>query len=121
MNIALWVLQGLLAFHTVSGGVWKFTNSVEAVPSLKALPHQVWLTLGALELLVGLAFVVPALHGSLAILAPIAAVCIAVEMLMFSGVHFSSGDKNHGLVVYWLAVAAICAFVAYGRFVLVPL
>jgi hypothetical protein len=32
-----------------------------------------------------------------------------------------SGDPNYGQIVYWLVVAAICAFLAYGRFVLRPL
>jgi len=41
-------------------------------------------------------------------------------MLLFSGLHFYSGDANYGPMVYWLIVAAICAFIAYGRFVLKP-
>ena len=27
---------------------------------------------------------------------------------------------NYGPMIYWLVVAAICAFIAYGRFVLKP-
>ena len=49
---------------------------------------------------------------------PIGALCIAAEMLLFTGVHLFSGDSNYGQVIYWLVVAAICAFIAYGRFVL---
>lgn len=121
MNILLWGLQAILAFHTIAGAVWKFGNSEQAVPSLKATPHGVWLGLGVVELLVGVALVVPALHRPLAVLAPLAACFIAAEMLLFCIVHSSSGDKTIGPVVYWLVVAAICAFVAYGRFVLAPL
>jgi hypothetical protein len=33
----------------------------------------------------------------------------------------SSGSTASGELVYWLVVAAICAFVAYGRFALEPL
>ncbi|HKT35939.1 MAG TPA: hypothetical protein VJR03_14020, partial [Nitrospira sp.] len=68
-----------------------------------------------------LALIVPALSKSLAILVPIAAACIAVEMLFFSGMHLYSGEANYGHLMYWLVVAAICAFIAYGRFVLQPL
>jgi hypothetical protein len=57
---------------------------------------------------------------TLGILAPIAAACIASEMLLFSGVHLQSGSAEHGQVVYWLIVAASCAFIAYGRFSLKP-
>ena len=44
----------------------------------------------------------------------------SAEMLLFSAVHLASGDANHGPMIYWLVVAAICAFIAYGRFVLRP-
>ena len=121
MNILLWVLQILLALHTAMGAVWKFSNSERAVPSLKAIPHGVWLAMSVVELLCALALVVPAIDGSLAILAPIAAICIAVEMLLFSALHLSSGDRTRGPLIYWLVVAAICAFIAYGRFVSMPL
>lgn len=120
MNILLWVLQILLALHTVAGAVWKFSNSEQTVPSLSAIPHGVWLGLIVFELLCSLALILPAFSKPLAILAPIAAVCIAAEMLLFSGLHLYSGEANHGEMIYWLVVAAICVFIAYGRFVLEP-
>jgi hypothetical protein len=36
------------------------------------------------------------------------------------GVHIYSGYAEYGPMIYWLVVAAICAFIAYGRFVLKP-
>jgi hypothetical protein len=51
MNILLWVLQILIAAHTAIGAVWKFSNSEQTVPSLKAIPHQVWLGMSVFELL----------------------------------------------------------------------
>lgn len=119
MNVVLWVLQVLLAAHTAIGAVWKFSNSVEeTMPTLGAIPHGVWLGLGAVELLVAAALVVPALSSSLAILAPLAAAFIVFEMLLFSGVHLASGASDHGPMIYWLVVAALAGFVVYGRFVL---
>ena len=120
MNILLWVLQILLALHTTMGAVWKFSNSERTVPSLNAIPHGVWLAMSVVELLCSLSLIVPAFNQSLAILAPIAAACIAAEMLLFCGLHIYSGDANYGPVIYWLVVAAICAFIVYGRFVLKP-
>lgn len=120
MNIFLWVLQILLAFHTAVGAVWKFSNSEQTVPSLNAIPHGAWLALIALEILCSLALIFPAFYKPLAILVPVAAVCIAAEMLLFSGLHLYSGDANYSPMIYWLVVAAICAFIAYGRFVLKP-
>ena len=120
MNTLLWVLQILLALHTLMGALWKFSNSEQAVPSLRAIPHGVWLAIIVLELLCSLGLVLPAFNKRLAILAPLAAICIAAEMLLFSGLHLSSGDANYGPMIYWLVVAAICAFIAYGRLVLKP-
>ncbi len=121
MNIFLWVLQVVLALHTAMGAVWKFSNSEQTVPSLKAIPHGIWLSMGVFELLCALALVLPIFYRPLAILAPVAAICIAAEMFLFSGLHVLSGDKTYGPVTYWLVVAAICLFIAYGRLVLRPL
>ncbi len=121
MNILLWVLQFFLAIHTAIGAVWKFSNSEQTVPSLSAIPHGVWLALIFFELLFSLGLVLPALTKRRPLRTPISAVCIAAEMLFFSVVHISSGDPNHGQMIYWLVVAAVCAFIAYGRFVLKPI
>ena len=118
MNILLWVLQILLALHTIIGAVWKFSNSEQTVPSLKVIPHGVWLGMSVFELLCSVGLILPAFNKPLSILAPIAAVGIAAEMLLFSALHLYSGDPNYGHVMYWLVVTAICAFIAYGRFVL---
>lgn len=121
MNIVLWVLQILLALHTAMGAMWKFSHSAEqTMPSLKAIPHGVWLSMSVIELLCSLCLILPAFYKSLAILVPVAAILIAVEMLLFCGLHIRSGDANYGPMIYWLVVAAICAFIAYGRFVLKP-
>lgn len=120
MNILLWVLQFLLALHTAVGAVWKFSNSAQSVPSLSAIPQSAWLGMSGFELLCSLALLLPALNKSLAILAPVAAACIAAEMLLFCGLHLRSGDPSYGPMTYWLVVAAICAFIAYGRLALRP-
>lgn len=122
MNIFLWVLQVLLALHTAIGAVWKFSHSAEqTMPTLKAIPHGAWLSMSVLELFVSLALILPAFYKPLAVLIPIAALCIAAEMLLFTVLHLSSGDSNPGPIIYWLTVAVVCAFIAYGRFVLKPL
>ena len=122
MNILLWILQILLAFHTATGAVWKFSNSAEqTMPSLSALPPSVWMVMAVVELFCAIALVVPALNRSLALVIPVAAVIIIAEMLVFSGLHLFSGTSNFGPMAYWLVVAVICAFIAYGRLVLQPL
>lgn len=121
MNILLWVFQVLLAIHTAIGAVWKFSNSAaQTMPSLGAIPNGAWVAMSIIELLCAVGLILPAFSKSLGFLAPVAAVIIAAEMLLFCVLHISSGDANYGPMFYWLVVAAICAFIAYGRFVLKP-
>lgn len=115
MNIFLWILQIALALHTVMGAVWKYSNSEQTVPSLKAIPHGVWLTLGIFELVCSVGLIFPAFNKALAVLAPIAAGCVAAEMLLFSWLHVYSGYPKPGPMIYWLVVAAIAGFIAYSR------
>lgn len=120
MNTSLWVLQVLLALHTAMGAAWKLSNSEQQVPSLTALPHAVWVGLGVVELACVVGLLLPAARKSLGPLVPIAAGAIAAEMLLFSGVHLASGTTAHGELIYWLVVAAFCAFLVYGRTALKP-
>lgn len=120
MNILLWVLQILLGLHTLMGAMWKFTNPAQTVPSLNVIPPGVWMAMSGLELLCGLGLLLALFNTSLAKFAPIAAAIVGAEMLIFSGLHIYSGDADYSPMIYWLVVAAICAFVAYGRFVRKP-
>jgi len=121
LNILLWILQVLLSLHTLIGAVWKFSNSEQRVFTLKAIPHEVWLLMSVIEILCSLGLILPAFYTSLSFLAPISAVCIAAEMLLFSGLHIYSGSAKYGPMIYWLVVAGLCGFIAYGRYVLKPL
>lgn len=122
MNAVLWTLQILLALHTLMGAVWKLANPVQAaVPSLKAITSGGWRLLSVVEVLCAVALVLPALYAPSAGWPPIAASVLAAEMLLFCVLHVKSGDPNRAPMKYWLVAAAVCAFVAYGRFVLHPL
>jgi len=114
-------LQILLALHTAVGAVWKSSNSEQAMPSLGAIPHGVWQSMTVLELLCAVALIIPLFDKRAAILAPIAAGFVAAEMLFFSGVHLAFGSTSIGPVIYWLVVAAVSAFIVYGRLVLKPI
>ena len=120
MNILLWVLQILLALHTAVGAVWKFSNPAQSVPSLGAIPHGAWLAISVFELACVVGLLIPAVSRPLAIMAPLAAVGIGAIMLVYCVLHLLSGAQNFGPMIYWLVVAAICGFIAYGRFVLRP-
>lgn len=121
MTIFLWVLQSLLAVHTAIGAGWKLFNSEQSVPTLGAIPNGVWLGLIPLELIFAVCLVLPAITPSYGFLVPFAALGIAIEMLLFSGVHLASGIEGNTQVLYWLGVASVCAIVALGRWFVAPL
>ena len=119
MNIFLWVLQVLIALHTVMGAVWKFSHTAEqTMPSLKGIPSSAWLALAVVELLCALFLLVPAIYKPASVLTPIAAIFIAVIMVSFCVISLLSGNSATNSIIYWLVVAGICGFIAYGRMVL---
>lgn len=121
MNILLWILQVMLALHTAIGAGWKLFNSEQTIPTLSAIPHGVWMVLIPFELICAIGLVVPALAPSLGWLVPLAALGIAIEMLVFSGVHLRADAGGNSQMTYWLVVAALCAMVAVGRWMISPL
>ncbi|MBN8611184.1 MAG: hypothetical protein J0L92_11395 [Deltaproteobacteria bacterium] len=124
MNVVLWVLQVLLALHTLAGALWKLSNAEAQVPSLAALPHALWLALVPIELACALALVIPAvpsLRARLARAPSIAATVIAAEMLLFTGVSIASGHAVAGEIGYWVVVAALSGVIAGGRTSVSPL
>ncbi len=121
MNLALWVLQVVVALHTLMGAAWKVSNAESQVPSLAALPHVVWTGLGGLEVVAALALLLPAFVKPLGRYVPLAAGFVVAEMLLFAAVHVASGASEHHEVVYWLVVAAVCGLLAFGREKLSPL
>ena len=121
MNAMLWGLQIMLALHTLMGAGWKLFNTEQAVPALSAMPHALWVGLSPFEVLCSVCLLLPAFYKPYAVLVPVAALCIAAEMVLFAGVYFSSGISQGGQLAYWVVVAGFCAFIAYGRLALAPL
>jgi hypothetical protein len=122
MNILLWVLQVLAAFLYGSSGVMKvfmFDNISRDVPSFGALPRKVWMTLGILELACMVGLIVPAAFHWQPPLTILAATVLAVESLVFVGVHVKYREVTPMILSSVLGL--LMAFIAYGRMVLKPL
>ena len=122
MNILLWVLQILTALVYTASGVMKafmFDKASEGVQSFGALPREVWAALGILELICVIGLIVPSAlrwHPSLTV---VAATILAIESLVFIGVHL----KYHELppIIMSAVLGLLMAFIAYGRMVLRPI
>ena len=122
MNILLWVLQILAALLYSSSGIMKvflFDKVSHDVPSFGALPRNAWTILGIIELVCTVALIVPdAFHWqpSLTILA---AIILAVESLIFIGVHIKYREVAPTILSAVLGL--LLAFIACGRMFLHPI
>jgi uncharacterized membrane protein YphA (DoxX/SURF4 family) len=122
MNILLWVLQVLAALLYGSSGVMKvfmFEKISQDVPSFGALPREAWTVLGILELVCTIGLIVPAAFHWRPHLTVLAATLLAIESLVFVGVHV----KYHEMTPVILSgvLGLLMVFIAYGRMVLSPI
>ncbi len=122
MNILLWVLQVLAALLYAASGVMKvfmFDKVSKDVPSFGALPREVWMALGILELICVVGLIAPAAlhwHPKLTV---VAATILALESLVFIGVHVKYREMTP--IIMSAVLGLLMAFIAYGRLVLKPI
>ena len=122
MNILLWVLQVLAALMYGASGVMKvfmFDKISQDVPSFGALPREAWMALGILELVCVVGLIVPAAFHWQPLLTVVAATVLAVESLVFIGVH--AKYREIPSIVLSGVLGLLMAFIAYGRLVLKPI
>src|SRR3954469_19650373 len=122
MNILLWVLQALAALLYTASGVMKifmFDKISADQPSFGALPRGAWMVLGILELVCVIGLIVPSTfhwHPKLTVLA---AAILAIESLVFIGVHVKYGETTP--IIMSAVLGLLMVFIAYGRMVLKPI
>ena len=122
MNILLWVLQVLAALLYGASGVMKvfmFDKISDDVPSFGALPRGAWMALGILELVCTVGLIVPAAFHWRPTLTVVAAAILAVESLVFIGVHAKYREITP--IIMSAVLGLLMAFIAYGRMVLKPI
>jgi uncharacterized membrane protein len=122
MNIVLWILQGLLAAVFLMVGrihAFQFEKAKEnpRIAWVKDIPRGLLTFIGICEILGAVGLILPALTGILPWLTPLAALLLAVMMFLATGFHM----RRHEQWIGNLILLALLVFVAYGRWVLVPL
>jgi uncharacterized membrane protein YphA (DoxX/SURF4 family) len=122
MNTLLWVLQVLAALLYAASGVMKvfmFDKISKDVRSFGALPREAWMALGILELVCTVGLIVPGAFHWKPALTVVAATVLAIESLVFIGVHV----KYHEItpIIMSGVLGILMAFIAYGRMVLKPI
>ena len=127
MNIALWILQGLLAVMFLMAGMMKATKSKEQLKEA-AGDNMAWVDsvsastvrlIGILEVLIALGLILPHLTAILPWLTPLAAIGFVCTMIGAAALHVQRGDGAQAVGTN-IVLLLLAAFVAYGRFVLVP-
>jgi uncharacterized membrane protein len=120
MDLALWIVAGLLAVVFAAGGIAKLTIPKDR---LAALPGGGWVesfspgavkALGAVDLLGGVGLVLPAALDITPVLVPVAAVGLVLLMVGAVVVRLRFGPTKP--IAVDLAYLALAAFVAWGRF-----
>jgi hypothetical protein len=119
VNVALWIVGGLLALVFGASGIVKATRDRkrlfdDGITWVEDFPAWAVTTIGVLEGLAALGLVLPAVTGIAPVLTPLAAVGIALLMAGAGVVHFRRGEFAFIGVIAVLFLAA--AFVAWGRF-----
>ena len=122
MNIALWIVQVLLGGMFVMAGVMKafqYERAKASLPWVKDVPRSLTRFIGIAELLGGLGLLLPAITGILPWLTPLAGAGLALVMVLAIGFHASRREAQ--AIGFNAVLLVLAAFVAYGRFMVVPL
>jgi DoxX-like family len=118
MNVALWVVQGLLAALFLFAGGAKLVLPLDQMTGPVALPGWFLRFLGVAEVLGALGLVLPGLLRIRPGLTPLAAAGLVIIMIGATVVTLLGGMVAVALMN--VVVAPLAAFVAYGRWRLAP-
>jgi hypothetical protein len=99
--------------------VFMFDKISGDVPSFGALPREAWMTLGILELVCVVGLIAPAAFRWQPKLTVVAATILALESLVFIGVHVKYREIPP--IIMSAVLGLLMAFIAYGRMVLKPI
>ncbi|HEU4343091.1 MAG TPA: DoxX family protein [Candidatus Binatia bacterium] len=115
MNIALWIVQALLALLFLFAGGTKLVLPVEEITKQMPLPLPGWFVrfTGVVEVLGAIGLILPWLLRIRPALTPLAAAGLVIVMIGAMVYTVAAGDLKSSL--FPLVVGFLCAFVAYGR------
>ena len=113
MNVALWIVQGLLAALFLFAGGMKLVLPLEKMTGPVSLPGPLLRFIGVCEVLGALGLVLPGLLRIRPGLAPLAAAGLVIIMIGATVISLVGGEFLAALIS--LVVGLLAAFVAYGR------
>lgn len=119
MNVALWIVQGLLAALFVFSGGMKLVLPIEKMQDPVALPGLFLRFIGVCELLGAIGLILPSLLRIRPGLTPLAAAGLVV--IMIGAVVITVIYMGVASALIPLLVGILAAFIAYGRSRLAPI
>ena len=120
MNIALWILQGLLAVAFLMAGGFKLLTPAEEMLAMgMTVPTLVLRIAGITELLGVLGLILPSALRIKPRLTPIAASLLSIQVGLGVVYHLVMGEVD--AIVPPLFLLVLCGIVAYGRFFKLPI
>ena len=120
LNVALWIVQGLLAvFFALGSGAPKLLLPPEMIPMPIPLSQPLLKFIGTAEVLGAIGLILPGLVHIRTGMTPLAAVGLVLLTICASVYQLAAQQPANA--VFALAIGAIAAFVAYGRWRLAPL
>src|SRR5438128_4749586 len=118
MSAALWIVQGLLAAIFLFAGGAKLVLPLDQLTGPVALPGLLLRFIGVCEVLGALGLILPGLFRIRPGLTPLAAAGLVIIMIGATVVNLVGGGVAPALIT--LGVGLLAAFVAYGRWQLIP-
>ena len=118
MNVALWIVQGLLAFAFIAAGAMKvfayekYKAMSEKKNGRTSLSRGLITFIGMAEIAGSLGIVLPMATNIAPWLSPWAAIGLAIIMLLAIGFHV----RRHESVAVPVILFLLAAFVVFGRF-----
>ena len=122
MNVALWVVQFVVAAAFGMSGVMKATMPIAALEQsmrwARDVPEGLVRFIGLCEIAGALGLILPALTRIKPGLTPLAAAGLTTVMVLASLFHVTRGELF--ALPFTLTLGALAAFVAWGRYTRVP-
>ena len=115
---ALWIVQGLLALIFLFAGGMKLVLPLDALTGPVPLPGLFVRFLGVAEVLGAVGLILPGLLRIWTGLTPLAAAGLVIIMIGATVITSATGEVAAALIS--LVVGLLAAFIAYGRWRLVP-
>jgi len=120
MNIALWIVQGLLAAIFLFAGGMKLVMPIDEMMKQMPIPLPEWFVLftGVVEVLGAIGVILPWLLRIRPGLTPLAAAGLVIVMIGATAYTLAAGEVASAPIP--LVAGILAAFVAYGRWRLTP-